>query len=118
MTTIKCATAIAMTLGLFCGAAQADATPKPWRDAVTSFAAEHFKNPAWGFSHSQRDYRLARELAEVGLTADLAVARHDWECIYSASERLLELQRSWAALYRRLLVVGVQASPVVERSSV
>jgi uncharacterized protein len=63
MTTIKCATAIAMTLGLFCGAAQADATPKPWRDAVTSFAAEHFKNPAWGFSHSQRDYRLARELA-------------------------------------------------------
>jgi hypothetical protein len=61
---------------------------------------------------------VARELAEVGLTADLAVARHDWECIYSASERLLELQRSWAGLYRRLLVVRVHPSQIAERSSV
>lgn len=56
---------------------------------------------------------VARELADVGLTADLAIARHDWECIYSASERLLELQRSWAGLYRRLLVARIS-----ERSSV
>ena len=34
-----------------------------WRDTVRQFAAEHFKNPAWGFSHSARDYALARELA-------------------------------------------------------
>lgn len=61
---------------------------------------------------------VARELAEVGLTADLAVARHDWECIYSASERLLELQRSWVGLYRRLLVLTVPPSHVAERSSV
>jgi hypothetical protein len=61
---------------------------------------------------------VARELAEVGLTADLAVARHDWECICAASERLLELQRSWAGLYRRLLVVRVQAHQIAERSSI
>ena len=34
-----------------------------WREAVRRFAAEHFKNPAWGFSHSTRDYTLARRLA-------------------------------------------------------
>src|SRR5262249_39080185 len=34
-----------------------------WRDKVTQFAAENFKNPAWGFSHSQRDYDLAKSLA-------------------------------------------------------
>jgi hypothetical protein len=61
---------------------------------------------------------VARELAQVGLTADLAVARHDWECVYIASERLLELQRSWAGLYRRLLVVRVPPNQIAERSSV
>jgi hypothetical protein len=34
-----------------------------WHTTVRNFAAEHFKNPAWGFSHCQRDYALARELA-------------------------------------------------------
>ncbi|HEY2635178.1 MAG TPA: HD domain-containing protein, partial [Steroidobacteraceae bacterium] len=34
-----------------------------WRATVRDFAAEHFKNPAWGYSHSMRDYALARELA-------------------------------------------------------
>jgi hypothetical protein len=34
-----------------------------WRDKVTAFAARNFKNPAWGFSHSQRDYDLAKSLA-------------------------------------------------------
>jgi hypothetical protein len=61
---------------------------------------------------------VARELAEVGLTADLAIARHDWDCIYAAAERLLELQRSWAGIYRRLLVVRVRPSHFAERSSV
>jgi hypothetical protein len=61
---------------------------------------------------------IARELAEVGLTADLAIARHDWECIYTASERLLELQRSWAWIYRRLLVVRIGPSRLSERTSV
>ena len=34
-----------------------------WHSVVSQFAREHFKNPAWGFSHCQRDYELARQLA-------------------------------------------------------
>jgi len=69
-----------------------------------------------GLAHEMAS--VARELAEVGLTADLAVARHDWDCVYSASEKLLELQQIWASLYRRLLAVRVPPSQIVERSSV
>ncbi len=51
-------------LGLFCNAANAaDPAPSGWRATVSAFAAEHFKHPAWGFSHSQRDYNLARSMA-------------------------------------------------------
>lgn len=46
------------------GAAEASKpTPPAWRETVRKFAAEHFKNPAWGYSHSVRDYALARTLA-------------------------------------------------------
>ena len=45
----------------------ADAPPAPataaWRDSVREFARQHFKHPAWGYSHSVRDYALARRLA-------------------------------------------------------
>jgi len=34
-----------------------------WRATVRDFAQAHFKNPAWGYSHCERDYALARELA-------------------------------------------------------
>jgi hypothetical protein len=34
-----------------------------WRVTVRSLAKEHFKNPAWGYSHSERDYALAQSLA-------------------------------------------------------
>jgi hypothetical protein len=37
--------------------------PGDWRTAVIEFAKDHFRHPAWGFSHSVRDYTLARELA-------------------------------------------------------
>jgi len=54
-----------MILSSFAGASRAvDSTP-PWRETVRAFAEAHFKNPAWGYSHSRRDYRLARELAAV-----------------------------------------------------
>jgi hypothetical protein len=43
--------------------ASAAAMSTDWHTTVQRFAAEHFKNPAWGFSHSQRDYALARQLA-------------------------------------------------------
>ena len=34
-----------------------------WRTAVLTFAKAHERNPAWGFSHSERDYELGRSLA-------------------------------------------------------
>jgi len=34
-----------------------------WRATVLDFAKSHFRHPAWGYSHSMRDYALARELA-------------------------------------------------------
>jgi HD superfamily phosphodiesterase len=38
-------------------------TPSVWHITVQDLARQHFKNPAWGYSHSQRDYALARQLA-------------------------------------------------------
>lgn len=44
---------------------------RDWRLVVTDFAKEHFRHPAWGFSHSTRDYALAKELAAAdGVTPD------------------------------------------------
>ncbi len=34
-----------------------------WHESVRQFAEQHFKHPAWGYSHSVRDYHLARQLA-------------------------------------------------------
>jgi HD superfamily phosphodiesterase len=40
------------------------ANPAPdWHATIRAFAAKHFRQPAWGYSHSLRDYALARELA-------------------------------------------------------
>jgi HD superfamily phosphodiesterase len=44
-------------------AAETGPEDSDWRTVVSKFAQEHFKNPAWGYSHCVRDYRLARELA-------------------------------------------------------
>lgn len=46
----------------------ATAAPSPahaadWHTVVRNFAARHFKHPAWGFSHSVRDYEVAKALA-------------------------------------------------------
>ncbi|MCI3134809.1 HD domain-containing protein [Phenylobacterium aquaticum] len=58
--------AIALALGLSLGV-PALAEPPPaasgWRAKVLALGAEHFGNPAWGYSHSQRDYGLAKRLA-------------------------------------------------------
>ena len=51
-------------MGILITSAQANAVESPaWHTTVRDFAAQHFKNPAWGYSHSERDYSLARELA-------------------------------------------------------
>ncbi len=44
-------------------ASASTAAAPDWKEHVRDFAAEHFKHPAWGYSHSERDYALARELA-------------------------------------------------------
>jgi len=43
--------------------AAAPAAAADWHATVHDFAAKHFKNPAWGYSHCMRDYALARALA-------------------------------------------------------
>ncbi len=43
--------------------AAAAPTAQDWRASVRELAKDHFKNPAWGYSHCLRDYALARELA-------------------------------------------------------
>jgi uncharacterized protein len=58
---------------LLAGIATAAAQPSDWHSKVQEFAAKHFKNPAWGYSHCVRDYALARELA----AADHAVLDDD-----------------------------------------
>jgi hypothetical protein len=44
-------------------AAAAAPSVQDWRASVRELAKNHFKNPAWGYSHCLRDYALARELA-------------------------------------------------------
>jgi len=62
--------ALAMFLAL--GSATAAGTgTADWHETVRQFAAQHFRNPAWGYSHSVRDYLLARQLAaEDGVVLD------------------------------------------------
>ena len=61
---------MALALGLAAPALAAPpASPPPaaqepaWHAPVLKLAREHFRNPAWGYSHSLRDYELARALA-------------------------------------------------------
>jgi uncharacterized protein len=50
-----------------------------WRETVRAFAEQHFKNPAWGYSHCRRDYALAKELS----AADHAAV--DDDVLYAAA---------------------------------
>ncbi len=36
----------------------------PWKATVYAFAQAKFRHPAWGWQHSERDYRLAVEVAQ------------------------------------------------------
>jgi hypothetical protein len=60
----------AIAIMSFGGAASSADSPKPaiertadWRVAVHRFVDANMKHPAWGLSHSVRDYELAKELA-------------------------------------------------------
>lgn len=55
---------LSSTTEVMADAASAEAPRAPdWRMQVQNFALQHFKNPAWGYSHCVRDLALARELA-------------------------------------------------------
>lgn len=61
---------LAVMMNLSTAAIAADAPAAPtierkgdWRAAVHRFAEANLKHPAWGLSHSVRDYELAKELA-------------------------------------------------------
>jgi HD superfamily phosphodiesterase len=72
-----------VAMGLITTAGASDA-PAPsiersgdWRAAVQRFAEANLKHPAWGLSHSARDYNLAKELAaedKVALDDDVLYA--------------------------------------------
>ena len=57
-----CVMVVSVLCGWCVGAAAASGD-KDWHEVVRQFAAQHFKNPAWGYSHSVRDYELAKALA-------------------------------------------------------
>ena len=51
--------------------ATAPAHAAQWRDTVAAFAHATLRNPAWGESHSRRDYALAKQMAAAdGVTLD------------------------------------------------
>jgi HD superfamily phosphodiesterase len=57
-----------MAVGLAQNAGLPADPPRPvaggdWRVSVRDFAQKNFRNPAWGYSHSVRDYDLAGRLA-------------------------------------------------------
>ena len=54
---------VALVLLLLTGSVAASADEAGWRETVRQFAAQHFRHPAWGYSHSVRDYELAKTLA-------------------------------------------------------
>jgi len=61
---LRVAFLIILSIASICRAAAAGSEQAEWREVVRQFAAQHFKNPAWGYSHSIRDYKLAKDLAE------------------------------------------------------
>lgn len=52
-----------VAFGLIGAAPFNEVTRPAWRLSVRTFAQAQFKHPAWGYSHSMRDYALARDLA-------------------------------------------------------
>lgn len=64
-----CSWKVALLVACFAASNALAAQPEPtrairdWHATVRQLARNHFRNPAWGFSHCERDYALARSLA-------------------------------------------------------
>jgi uncharacterized protein len=71
--------ALAIVACLIVSAHCAAADAPDWRAKIRDFAQQHFKQPAWGFSHNVRDYELAKALA----AADHAAV--DDDILYAAA---------------------------------
>jgi len=54
---------VVLSITATAGPPTAKAQPQDWRVTVHRFAEIHLKHPAWGLSHSQRDYDLGGTLA-------------------------------------------------------
>ena len=64
---VKKGCALIVGLSLMWGIANADADEaiqSDWHAKVIEFSKTNFNHPAWGYSHSIRDYRLAKSLAQ------------------------------------------------------
>jgi uncharacterized protein len=92
----------------------ADAAPSigrtnDWRAAVRQFAEANLKHPAWGASHSLRDYELAKELAaadKIGLDDDVLYAAaylHDVAAFPPFSKEGVDHQDQAASVVEALL---------------
>lgn len=80
-----------------------------WRAAVHRFAEVNLKHPAWGLSHSVRDYELAKELAaadQVTLDDDVLYAAaylHDVAAFAPFSEADVDHQDEAARIVESML---------------
>jgi hypothetical protein len=80
-----------------------------WRAAVKKFAETNLKHPAWGFSHSVRDYELAKELAaedHVTLDDDVLYAAaylHDVAAFAAFAKNGVDHQDQAAAIVESML---------------
>jgi HD superfamily phosphodiesterase len=106
----------AITILSFTSAAIAADAPMPtiehtgdWRAAVQRFVETNMKHPAWGLSHSTRDYELARELAaadKVQLDEDVLYAAaylHDVAAFAPFSKSGVDHQDEAARIVESLL---------------
>jgi len=90
-----------------------DSDAPSWRSVVDKFAQEHFHNPAWGYSHSKRDYQLARELAaadRVKLDDDVLYAAaylHDMAAFEPWQKSGVDHADEAAAIVARLIYVRI-----------
>ena len=68
----------------------------PWKVKIYELAHTHFRHPAWGWQHSERDYRLALRLArddhlKVDKDALFAAAfLHDMAAFHPCADRKME----------------------------
>ena len=60
---LVCLAGLAVSSSLVTAHDTPQAQSRDWRGTIRQFASDHFRHPAWGYSHCERDYVLARSLA-------------------------------------------------------